>query len=38
MTKYENILYWGSAVIAEIETANEIAREIPEPKGRLLLV
>jgi predicted RNase H-like HicB family nuclease len=42
-TRYEIILYWSEedqAVIAEvtewIETAQELGRAIPQPKGRLM--
>ena len=42
MSKYEIILYWSfdvknvERVIQEwLETAAELGREIPEPKGRL---
>ena len=45
MPKYEVIIYWSeqdNAFIAEIiidewlETAKELGREIPQPKGRLM--
>jgi hypothetical protein len=31
--KYEVIIYWGAE---DIETATDLGRPIPEPKGRLV--
>jgi predicted RNase H-like HicB family nuclease len=39
MTRYEIILYWSAedeAIAEWLETAQELGRPTPEPRGRLL--